>query len=120
MRDLRFSRNVFGVAGREAFRDRCRLAERLGYPHRLRVDHLGASAPFPVLVAAADATDRLRVGTLVLNVAFWNPALLAARRFFIRALRTLTVVRSEVVTDAASVYPLVLDELLPSAWHYVE
>jgi alkanesulfonate monooxygenase SsuD/methylene tetrahydromethanopterin reductase-like flavin-dependent oxidoreductase (luciferase family) len=30
-----------------------------------------------VLVAAADATDRLRVGTLVLNVAFWNPALLA-------------------------------------------
>ena len=33
--------------------------------------------PFPLLVAAAEATQRLRVGTLVLNVPFWNPALLA-------------------------------------------
>lgn len=30
-----------------------------------------------MLVAAADATERLRVGTLVLNVGFWNPSLLA-------------------------------------------
>src|SRR4051812_5960800 len=44
----------------------------------------------------------------------------AARRFFTRALRTLTVTPSEVVTDAAAVYPAVLDELLPSAWHHVE
>ena len=27
---------------------------------------------------------------------------------------------SEVVTDAAPVYPRVLDELIPSAWHHVE
>ena len=27
---------------------------------------------------------------------------------------------AEVVTDAAPVYPLVLDELIPSAWHHVE
>jgi IS6 family transposase len=27
---------------------------------------------------------------------------------------------SEVVTDAAPVYPAVLDEVLPSAWHHVE
>jgi transposase-like protein len=27
---------------------------------------------------------------------------------------------SEVVTDAAAVYPAVLDELIPSAWHHVE
>ncbi|GIJ28999.1 hypothetical protein Vqi01_41610 [Micromonospora qiuiae] len=27
---------------------------------------------------------------------------------------------SEVVTDAAAVYPGVLDELIPSAWHHVE
>jgi hypothetical protein len=26
----------------------------------------------------------------------------------------------EVVTDAAPVYPRVLDELLPGAWHHVE
>ncbi len=44
----------------------------------------------------------------------------AARRFFTRALHTLKVVPSEVVTDAAPVYPAVLDDLLPSAWHHVE
>jgi transposase-like protein len=44
----------------------------------------------------------------------------AARRFFTRALRTLKVMPSEVVTDAAPVYPGVLDELLPAAWHHVE
>ena len=27
---------------------------------------------------------------------------------------------NEVVTDAAPVYPAVLDELVPSAWHHVE
>jgi transposase-like protein len=44
----------------------------------------------------------------------------AARRFFTRALRTLKVIPNEVVTDAAPVYPGVLDELLPAAWHHVE
>jgi transposase-like protein len=44
----------------------------------------------------------------------------AARRFFRRALATLKVAPNEVVTDAAPVYPAVLDELVPSAWHHVE
>jgi transposase-like protein len=44
----------------------------------------------------------------------------AARRFFRRALRMLKVTPSEVVTDAAAVYPAVLDELVPSAWHHVQ
>ncbi|MEU7873109.1 IS6 family transposase [Dactylosporangium sp. NPDC049140] len=44
----------------------------------------------------------------------------AARRFFRRALSTLKVKPSEVVTDAAAIYPAVLDELIPSAWHHVE
>ncbi len=44
----------------------------------------------------------------------------AARRFFHRAPATLKVMPSEVVTDAAAVYPGVLDELIPSAWHHVE
>jgi transposase-like protein len=39
----------------------------------------------------------------------------AARRFFIRALPTLKVTPSEVVTDAAPTYPGVLAELAPSA-----
>jgi transposase-like protein len=44
----------------------------------------------------------------------------AARRFLRRALSTLKVTPSEVITDAAAVYPGVLDELVPSAWHHVE
>ena len=44
----------------------------------------------------------------------------AARRFFRRALSILRAKPSEVVTDAAAIYPAVLDELIPSAWHHVE
>ena len=44
----------------------------------------------------------------------------AARRFFQRALTTLKVKPTEVVTHAAPVYPRVLDELVPAAWHHVE
>ncbi|GAA3744786.1 hypothetical protein GCM10022225_30550 [Plantactinospora mayteni] len=39
----------------------------------------------------------------------------AARRFFTRALTSL-----KVVTDAAAVYPAVLADLVPAAWHHVE
>jgi probable F420-dependent oxidoreductase len=76
-RDFRFSFNLFGVSSREALRERCRRGESAGYDSVLAADHLGAPAPFPLLVAAADATERMRVGTLVLNAPFWNPALLA-------------------------------------------
>jgi hypothetical protein len=41
-------------------------------------------------------------------------------RFFRRTLSTLKVTPSEVVTDAAPVYPRMLDELIPQAWHHVE
>jgi transposase-like protein len=44
----------------------------------------------------------------------------AARRFFTRALGTPKVIPTEVVTDAAPVYPGVLEQLLPTAWHPVE
>ena len=44
----------------------------------------------------------------------------AARRFFIRALSTLQLTPTEVVTDKAPVYPRVLDQLVPAAWHHVE
>ena len=44
----------------------------------------------------------------------------SARRFFQRALSMLKVTPSEVVTDAAAIYPAVLDELIPKAWHHVE
>ncbi len=43
-----------------------------------------------------------------------------ARRFFQRALTRFKVTPSEVVTDAAPIYPAVIEELIPSAWHHVE
>jgi transposase-like protein len=41
----------------------------------------------------------------------------AAHRFFERAIDAIRVTPSEVVTDRAPTYPMVLDELLPVAWH---
>jgi len=41
----------------------------------------------------------------------------AARRFFERAISATTVRPTEVVTDRASTYPMVPEELLPAAWH---
>jgi transposase-like protein len=41
----------------------------------------------------------------------------AARRFFQRAIGTMQVAPVEVITDHAPVYPAVLEELLPAAWH---
>jgi transposase-like protein len=41
----------------------------------------------------------------------------AARRFFQRAIGITKATPVEVVTDRAPVYPLVLEELLPAAWH---
>ena len=41
----------------------------------------------------------------------------AARRFFERAIGATKRTPVEVVTDKAPVYPLVLEELLPAAWH---
>jgi probable F420-dependent oxidoreductase len=77
MADFRFSFNLLGVRSRAELVQRCREGERLGYDTVFAADHLGMPAPFPALVAAAAATERLRVGTLVLNAPFWNPALLA-------------------------------------------
>lgn len=77
MAAFRFSFNVLGLPAAEQFAETCRRGERYGYDTVFTADHLGIAAPFPALVAAAAATERMRVGTLVLNAAFWNPALLA-------------------------------------------
>jgi transposase-like protein len=41
----------------------------------------------------------------------------AARRFFERAIGTTERTPVEVTTDHAPVYPAVVDDLLPAAWH---
>jgi probable F420-dependent oxidoreductase len=79
IRDFRFGFNLRTIRSRDSMVEICRRAEVLGYDVALIPDHLGHNrpAPFPMLVAVAQATDRLRVGTFVLNSAFWNPSLLA-------------------------------------------
>ncbi|MFF4710962.1 LLM class F420-dependent oxidoreductase [Streptomyces eurythermus] len=76
-RPFRFGVNLLDPAPADEWRAKCRRAEELGYDVILVPDHLGMPAPFPALVAAAQATERARVGTFVLNAGFWNPALLA-------------------------------------------
>jgi probable F420-dependent oxidoreductase len=76
-RDFRFSSNVFRLRSLDQFIATCRHAEECGYDTIFTTDHLGQPAPFSTLVAAAGATSRIRVGTLVINVPFWNPTLLA-------------------------------------------
>ena len=74
---FRFSSNIFGLKSAGEFAAMCRRAEDHGYDTVFAADHLGHAAPFQAVVAAAAATERLRVGTLVINAGFWNPALLA-------------------------------------------
>ncbi|PAZ13561.1 F420-dependent oxidoreductase [Streptomyces sp. SA15] len=76
-RPFRFGASMIVPAPAEEWRAKCRRAEELGYDVILVPDHLGMVAPFPALVAAAEATERPRLGTFVLNAGFWNPALLA-------------------------------------------
>ncbi|GGS75479.1 LLM class F420-dependent oxidoreductase [Streptomyces cinerochromogenes] len=76
-RPFRFGVNLLTPAPADEWRAKCRRAEELGYDVILVPDHLGMVAPFPALVAAAEATRRPRLGTFVLNTGFWNPALLA-------------------------------------------
>ncbi|WP_030676702.1 LLM class F420-dependent oxidoreductase [Streptomyces sp. NRRL B-1347] len=76
-RPFRFGVTMMTPSAGDEWRKKCRRAEELGYDVILVPDHLGKPAPFPALVAAAEATERPRVGTFVLNAGFWNAALLA-------------------------------------------
>lgn len=62
---------------RAAWLERVRRIDGLGYDVLLMPDHLGIWPPLTPLVAAAEASERLRFGTQVLNNEFWNPVLLA-------------------------------------------
>lgn len=75
--DFRFGINLLVPASRQAWRDKCRRAEELGFDAVLVPDHLGMVAPFPAVIAAAEATESVDVGTFVLNAPFYNPTLLA-------------------------------------------
>jgi probable F420-dependent oxidoreductase len=77
MRDFRVGVLLSPGAGRDEWRADCRSAEQLGYDVIAVPDHLGVRSPFPAMMMAAAATERVRLTTYVLNSAFWKPVLLA-------------------------------------------
>jgi probable F420-dependent oxidoreductase len=77
-RPFRFGVSVHGARSGAEWRGIARQVEASGYSTLLMPDHLGDQlSPIPALVAAADATSTLRVGSLVFDNDFRHPALLA-------------------------------------------
>jgi probable F420-dependent oxidoreductase len=76
-RDFRFGIGLRSIKSPDRLREKVRKFEDLGYDVIHFPDHIGAPAPFPAMVAAAAAARTIRVGTFVLNAAFYSPALLA-------------------------------------------
>lgn len=76
-REFRFGIGLRSTRSADRLREKVRRFEDLGYDVVHFPDHLGAPAPFPAMVAAANAARTIRVGTYVLNAAFYSPALLA-------------------------------------------
>jgi probable F420-dependent oxidoreductase len=78
MRPFRFLANTSDQLDGPALAVFARRAESLGYSALMMPDHLvGQYAPIPLLTAVAMATEKLRVGTFVLNNNFRHPAVLA-------------------------------------------
>lgn len=80
VRPLRFSTQAGAAASGEEWMARARRLETLGYSALLIPDHVIGTqlwSIFPALTAAATATSKLRVGTLVIANDFRNPLLLA-------------------------------------------
>jgi probable F420-dependent oxidoreductase len=67
---------MWGARSRSAWQEKVRRAEGFGFDVLQVPDHLGAPAPFPALLSAAEVTS-MRLGTYVLNACFYKPALLA-------------------------------------------
>jgi probable F420-dependent oxidoreductase len=76
MRPFRFGVALYVPGSRAEWVAKCRQAEDLGYDVVGVVDHLGRVAPVPALLLAAEATERIRLNTYVLNASFHNPMVL--------------------------------------------
>ncbi|WP_433430410.1 TIGR03621 family F420-dependent LLM class oxidoreductase [Nonomuraea sp. CA-141351] len=75
-RPFRFGVALQAAGDRGEWKQKCRKAEDIGFDTIAVIDHLGKPAPFPAMVLAAEATDRARIGTYVLDATFYTPALL--------------------------------------------
>jgi probable F420-dependent oxidoreductase len=77
-RPFRFAVTARWARNATHWRDVARRAEDLGYEVLLVTDHMGPQfAPVPAMMAAADATTRLRVGSFVFANDYRNPVMLA-------------------------------------------
>lgn len=78
-RALRFSTQLGGAPSGPEWIARVRMLEAHGYDAVLMPDHVigGSMAPLVALAAAAVATERVRLGTLVIDNDFRNPLMLA-------------------------------------------
>lgn len=77
-RAFRFAVTATRAGDAAEWRDKARRAEALGYDVLLVTDHLSPQlAPIPALMAAADATTTLRVGSFVFANDYRNPVMLA-------------------------------------------
>jgi len=78
MKPFRFGVILRSAASRADWADKARKVEALGYAVLTVPDHLAnLVAPMPALASAAEATTRLRIGTMVLNNDFRHPVLVA-------------------------------------------
>ena len=77
-RHFRFGAKATKAASGKEWSEIARRAERLGYASLQIDDHFGSQlAPMPACMAAAAATDTLKIGTLVAGNDFRNPVVLA-------------------------------------------
>jgi len=77
-RRFRFGAKATKAASAKEWSEIARRAERLGYASLQIDDHFGSQlAPMPACMAAAAATDTLKIGTLVAGNDFRNPVVLA-------------------------------------------
>src|SRR5258708_34973741 len=77
-RPFRFGVSVNKVISKEEWVATARKVESLGYSTLLMPDHLGDQlAPLAALMAAAEATQTLRIGSLVFDNGFKHPVMLA-------------------------------------------
>jgi probable F420-dependent oxidoreductase len=81
---MRWAVRLRGAASGPAWIEKVRAVEALGYDTVVLPDHVASDpsigwqfAPMPALMAAADATTRLRVSALVLANDYRNPVMLA-------------------------------------------
>ena len=75
---FRFAAQLSKAASAKDWAEQARRAEDLGYSTLTMPDHFGDQlAPVPAMMAAADATTTLRIGTLVFDNDYKHPLVLA-------------------------------------------